>query len=259
MPITKIQITHPTGRIIEANILKDGSCEIVVELPEKMQEKPKSPISDSDLVLVDAESLSMKDEFMQYEPRNEREKETKELIAEAIKKGVKNFYKPKGDVSFTEDGNGICYSPGKMPAVGKSYDWYEKAAANFWPERNSRLGSKLEYGAFLGERIKKLIEDGKTVEWAWNAVCQDSRELGHYRNSENPKNHFEPTGSRDILGHCDLANAYKILAWDDKAGGLWLVGGRYDDCSSDYPLACLRLDYCRFDNRTDRVGWLVLS
>lgn len=146
MPITKIQITHPTGRIIEANILKDGSCEIVVELPEKIQEKHRPPISDSDLVLVDAENLSMKDKFMQHEPKNDKERETKELIKEAIKKGVKNFYKPRGDVSFTDDGNGICYAPGKMPAVGKSYDWNEKAAKEFCPERNSRLGSKLEYG-----------------------------------------------------------------------------------------------------------------
>ena len=256
MPITKIQITPPAGRVIDAKILQNGSWELLIEVTESER---KPPILDSDLVLIDAENLSMEDKFMQHKPRNNREMETKELIKEAIKKGVKNFWKPKGDISLTDDENGICYVPGKMPAVGKSYDWNEKAANEFWPERNSRLGSKLEYGAFLGVLIKKLIEEGKTVEWAWAAVCCDSRELGHYRDSLSAKYYFEATGSREICGLCDLANAYKILAWDIEADGYWLAGGCYKNCSCGGPLADLYLFDNRFSSHRNSVGWLVLS
>lgn len=114
-------------------------------------------------------------------------------------------------------------------------------------------------GAFLGVLIKKLIEEGKTVEWAWNAVCNDSRKLGHYLNSENPKCRFEPTGSREICGFFDLANAYKILAWDIGAGGFWLAGGGCDGYSYVNPLADLDLFRDRDNIHFSSVGWLVLS
>lgn len=211
-----------------------------------------------DLVYIDAESL-IEDMFRWYEPKNARESEIKELILEAIQKGVKNFWITKGDVSFTDEERGICYAPGKMPAVGKSYDWHEKAALELCPELISRLGSRLEYGAFLGVLIMMLIEEGNTPEWAWNAVCYDSRELGHYWNSENSKPYFEPTGSREICGICDFANTFKILAWDDEAGGFWLAGGSCNTFSDNYPIAGLYLNHCTTYERYDSVGWVVLS
>ncbi len=211
-------------------------------------------------VLVEAESLSLSDEFMKHIPINENEEKTKKLITEAIEKCVKNFWKPRGDVSLTPDGNGICYSPGKMPAVGKSYDWNEKAAKELWPKYNSRLGSKLEYAAFLGVLIKELVKEGKTVEWAWNAVCCDSRELGHYLNSENVKCDFEVTGSRKICGFCDLANAHKILAFDEEIGWYFLASGSYNNDCNEYPIANISARYYHPGVRRDySVGWPVLS
>ena len=68
---------------------------------------------------------------MKYEPVTEREKELKALISKAIKKKVKNFYRPRGDMSITDDGEGICFAPGKQPAVSKSYNWQKKAAKEF--------------------------------------------------------------------------------------------------------------------------------
>lgn len=248
----------PAGQIIEVKRLEDGTYEVLIEVDD--ENEVKSELSDSDFILIDAENLSMNDKFMQYEPKDEIESEKKDLISEAIQKGVKNFYRPRGDVSFTADGKGICYAPGKMPAVDKSFNWHEKAAKNFMPERNSRLGSKYEYAAFLGILIKKLVAEGKTVETAWNEVCCDSRELGHYGNSENAKYDLEPTGSREICGFCDLGNAYKILARDDKEDGFWLAGGNCYYDSYETPLADLGLILDDFNtDDCESVGWLVLS
>ena len=250
----KVETKLPVGRIVEIKELPDGSYKVVQEVAEEVV--VKTAISDDDLILIEAESLSKDDEFMQYEPRTESEERTKDLIAEAIKSRVKNFYRPVLDPSFTA--NGIGYVAGKKPAVGKSYNWWVDTAKKFNPSRKSRLGTRLEYGAFLGVLIKKLVEEGKSVEWAWNAVCNNSKELGHYWNSENAKHEFEPTGSRCICGFYDHANTYKILAEDNEAGGFWLAGGYYNFFSYCNPLAALFLYTGRRDDLSG-VGWLVLS
>ena len=219
----------------------------------------KKNLETNDFILIEAEKLSMDDEFMKFEPVTVEEHATKELISKAIKLKVKNFYRPKYDPSFTEDGKGICFVSGKKPAVGKSYNWWDEAAKKYKPERNSRLGTRLQYAAFLGVLIKKLIEEGKSMEWAWNAVCNDSRELGHYWNSENAKHEFEPTGSRMVCVFYDLANIYKILAEDEEAGGFWLSGGCFDNNGDNIPLAGLYSGFYRGNNYYYGVGWIVVD
>jgi len=230
--------------------------EVIEEVEEVVNE---TKLFDNDFILIEAEKLSVKDTFMKYEPKTDEEKEAKKLISEAIKKKVKNFYRPKYDPSFTEDREGICFVSGKRPAVGKSYNWWHDVAKKYNPERNSRLGTRLQYGAFLGVFIKKLIEEGKTVKWAWNAVCNDSRELGHYWNSENAKHDYETTGSRMICGIYDLANTYKILAEDEDSGGLWLTGGHYRNSGCDRSLADLHHYRYRLYDGYGSVGWIVLD
>ena len=219
----------------------------------------KKNMETNDFILIEAEKLFLDDEFMKFEPKTKEQNEVKALIIEVIDKKVKNFYRPKCDPSFTEDGKGICFMPGKLPAVGKSYNWWYDAAKEYKPERNSRLGTRLQYGAFLGVLIKKLVKEGKDVEWAWNALCNDSHELGHYWNSENAKHDFEPTGSRMICGFYDLANTYKILAEDEEAGGFWLAGGFYIASGCNFPFGDLCHCYDRGGNFDYSVGWLVLD
>lgn len=262
-----VETILPIGEIISVEKLPDGRWKVKQKIPEddKATSKetssiPKTPIlEDLKFRCVEAESLSLDDEFMKYSPRTEREGVTKALIKEAIEKGVKNFYRPIMDPSFTKTGENICYEKGRGPAVGKSYNWWKKVAEEYCPERNSRLGTRLEYRAFLGVLIKNLVADGKSVSWAWNAVCNDPKELGHYRNSENAKHKFEPTGSRCICGYYDLANTYKILAKDNETGGFWFAGGYYFNLSFDNPLAGLyHFTWCNPDFDYS-VGWIVLS
>lgn len=209
---------------------------------------------------VPASELRLDDSFMKYRPETKREQKFKELVETAIKNGLKDFWRPICDPSFDYIGS-ICYEPGNMPAMGKNYDWWEENANEYAPERGSRLGTKSEYIAFLAVLIKELVASGKSVEWAWNAVCNDSKELGHYRNSENARLALESTGSREICGFFDLANTYKVLAEDEDADGFWLAGG-YCICNSCFSsLACLYShdDYERDDDDTGGCGWIVFD
>ena len=209
--------------------------------------------------LIEASKLSLDDEFMRYEPRTDGQRYFKNNLTSAIKSGVKDFYRPIYDPSIDKNRN-IVFVAGKKPAVGHSYNWWVEAAEKYVSNRQIRLGTKNEYVAFLGVLIKKLIASGWSSEDAWYVVCDDSKMLGHYWNSENAKYDFEETGSREVCGLFDLANTFKILAWDDEAGGFWLASGYYFDNSSRSPLADLGL----YDNLDDdnfnfySVGWYVL-
>ena len=253
-----IEIKVSNARITNAEVLENGTCMLTVET--EIDQRSELTKDDDIFVLIEASKLSLKDGFMQYKPKTDEQKEFKKLLTEAIQRGVKDFYRPKLDPSFVNSKyHDICYSAGNKPAVGKSYNWWNKKAKAFCPERNSRLGTKIEYIVFLGVLIKRLVDEGWKVADAWNAVCNDSKDLGHYCNSENSKHEFEDTGSREICGFFDLANTYKILAKDEEAGGFWLAGGDFDLFSYFYPLADLSLSDSQNGDSYYGVGWLVLE
>ena len=262
---TELEIKISGGRITNAKVLDNAICKLTIETVAQnepaaavvAQENTAAENPQDAFVLVEASKLSLDDEFMKYEPQTKREKKFKEQLTKTIKEGIKDFWRPKYDPSFNEEGTGICFVAGKKPAIGKSYNWWNKAARAFCLERHSRLGTKSEYVAFLGVLIKKLVESGGKVEEAWNAVCCDSKELGHYWNSKNAMRDFEDTGSREICGFFDLANTFKILAENEETGGFWLAGGRNNSISVDNPLAYL--EHNIYDNAFyDCVGWTVI-
>ena len=209
-------------------------------------------------VLIEASKLSMDDEFMQYQPKTKNEKEFKDLLEDVIKKGIADFWRPRMDPTLDEAEN-ICFKARKRPAIGKSYNWWRDNAKKFNPKRKSRLGTKSEYVAFLGVLLKNLVADGWEVVTAWNAVCKDSKSLGHYWNSVEVLHDFEHTGSREIGGFYDLANTYKILAEDEDACGFWLAGGNCKDVIDYSPLADFIHDFSRYGENAVSVGWLVLE
>lgn len=103
-----------------------------------------------------------------------------------------------------------------------------------------------------------MVEEGWSMADAFYAVCTDSTRLGHYWNSEKARHDFEVTGSRKIAGKCDLANTYKILRNDEKAGGFWVASGDYSIDGDDFPLASFLLND-RYDGHSSTgVGWFVL-
>lgn len=255
----ELKIMIPNGRGVNEEVIADGSSMRVIKPNATTVENTTCHLREGIFKKVPASELSLEDDFLKYTPKTEYEKQFKKEVKKVIKAGVQDFWCPVCAPSFDEDGR-ICYEPGKMPAVGKNYNWWENNAKNFWPERGSRLGTRSEYIAFLAILIKELIVSGKSKKWAWNAVCNDSKELGHYRNSEKAKYDFEPTGRREICGWCDLANSYKIMAEDKEVGGFWLAGGLYYDFSYDIPLAVLDHYDCRCnDFYIYSCGWIVLE
>ncbi len=211
---------------------------------------------DNILILIEASKLSLDDEFMKHKPITDAEKQFKGLLRRAIKSGVKDFYRPCLDPSFNKNGR-LCYEAGNEPAVGKCFDWWVKSAKNFMSERGSRLGTELEYTAFLGVLIKELVAKGWSVKKAWDSVCNDSKKLGHYWNSKDAKFELEHTGSRKVGRFYDLANTCKILAEDEELNGFWLAGGTYF-FSHDCPLANLKhYRYCS-NEISCSVGWIVI-
>ena len=275
---TEIEINISGAKITNAMVMPDGTCKLTSEMANAgtMVTEVKD---DDEFILVEASKLSLNDEFMQYEPETDKEREFKLLLAKAIKSGLKDFKRPKCDPSFNDEGviiyeygqdpesdpsfndeGVICYEYGQDPARGKSYNWWNQVAKKFKPEYNSRLGTKTEYVAFIGVLIKQLVEMGWSIKKAWDAVCNDSKELGHYCNSKHARyQDYESTGCREICGFYDLANFCKILADDERSLGFWRASGGYWNNSCCFPLASLNYRIDPDSDYHDCVGWLVLD
>ena len=211
-------------------------------------------------IKIEASKLSLTDEFMMYEPRTVRQAEFKTSLAFGIIKGYKDFWVSKIAPSFNSSKTGICYVTGRKPAVGKSYKWWKQVAQNFWPERKSRLGKEYEYYAFLAILIKKLIKEaGWEPADAWYAVCDDSEKLGVYFNDIGTEFGLSDTGTFEICGLYDLANAFKMIDSEDVMEGFFYGGGSCECTGLTYPLAhvgkCASMAYwleCT-------TGWIILE
>ena len=192
-------------------------------------------------------------DMLKYAPASETEKEFLEFLKEAVDAGVKTFKVPVCDPSIDENGS-LQFVAGCKPAVGYSYNELKKIAI----KNGVQLGSKKQYVIFLATIIHRLVEEGWSKADAFFSVCTDSTQLGHYWNSEKARHDFEVTGSRKIAGKCDLANTYKILRNDERAGGFWVAGGIFNVGGDIRPLADLCI-YNNYDGRCDgSVGWFVL-
>ena len=209
------------------------------------------------VVRIEASKLLLTDEFMQYEPETEAQLKLFSRLSEIIPKGLKDFYKPIYDPSFDRHSQ-IAYVEGKTPAIGKSFNWWEKAAKELAPESGSRLGTDEEYVAFLGVLIKNLFKIPNLDFNPWESICDDSTNLGHYWNSEGAKEDFEKTGSRRVLEFFDLANAFKVMKSTDGNPGYCIGSGTFVDEGYKYPIALISH---RFRNTAlgKGVGWIVFD
>lgn len=263
-----VRLTFPQGEVTKAEVLPDGTCELVLESIREIEvEEPlvteveklevEQNFKSDFLVKVEASGLSLTDEFMQYEGESRKEKRLKNLLVEVINKGVDDFYRPKFDPSLTEKDR-IRFAPGRKPALGKSYFWWRLASKMVCYERNSRLGTMSQYIAFLGVLIKKLVENGMEVSKAWQAVCCDSINLGNYYNS-NGSYGMSTTGTHEVCGFYDLANVRKILANDREDGPFWKAGGYFACNSKKFTLAEFEEHFGVSELQDNAVGWIVFD
>ena len=263
-----VRLTFPYGEVTKVKVCADGTLELVLEGVREFEvEEPlvteidilemEDALKPAFLVKVEASGLSITDEFMQYECESREEKRLKSLLEEVINKGIPDFYRPKFDPSLT-DKDKIRFAIGRKPAVGKSYFWWGLASKMVCYERNSRLGTKAQYIAFLGVLIKKLVKNGMTVSKAWKAVCCDSIELGYYYNS-NGSYGMSTTGTHEVCGFCDLANTRKILASDSEYGPFWKAGGYFASNSRKFTLADFEEHVGISEIQDNAVGWIVFD
>lgn len=156
--------------------------------------------------------------------------EFKDNLATAITASVPDFEVFVCDPSIDKNGN-LQFVPGAKPAVGLSLDeWEELARIN-----GLRIGNKHEYILFISTLLYKMIKNGWGKYDAFRALFQCSQDLGHYIDSQDAKETFEPTGSREFMGKCDLANTNKLLANDNDF--MYFAGGHYFTYSNVDPIA----------------------
>lgn len=203
-------------------------------------------------IWVEGSDSQIYSELLKHTPANDAQKRFLNNLKKAIKSEVKPFKVPVCDPSIDENGH-IQFISGCKPAVGYSYNQLKVLTNNV-----IQLGSKGQYILFLATIIYRLIKEGWLITDAFDAICSDSTKLGHYKNSTNAKVTFELTGSRKIVGKCDLGNTFKILAKDEKTSGFWIAGGYYFHKGNHFPLAdfCLRNNFNNICNCG--VGWFVL-
>jgi hypothetical protein len=127
------------------------------------------------------------------------------------------------------------------------------------PEYNSRIGTRLQYGAFIGHLAMKLFNEGMPVDRVWHQLSVNSNELGHFRGAVGAQNVFEVTGSRTICGFSDLGNVSKLLASDEKVQGHWIAGGNYRTSGKERPITSYRQNLRDKTVYRAAIGWVICS
>lgn len=194
--------------------------------------------------------------LLEHEPQTEEQKRLLGYILKGIEIKLPPFRVPIMDPSL-EKGR-IVFKPGLKPAVGHSAKWWNESWGIFLPSKNSRSATELHWSAVLGNLMMHLVDDGYSVAEAWEGTCDDSRNLGHYWNSDDAKHYLEPTGSRKVGSFYDLANTCKVLKeWS--GFGYFLAGGYYGNNGKACPLADIEVYYFRRDLFQNSVGLLVMD
>ena len=184
----------------------------------------------------------------------ERQKKFRADVMKALENMPEEGFRwiPVYEPSKDDDGN-IQYVSGADVLRGlNSYNW-EKAFQNYSPENGSRMSSITTYFLLL----LRLLKDGfATVE----QLADDSKEIGHYWDSENAKHEFEKTGKRQLGGLYGFAgNTYKIVKDSESSSGFSLLGGSYYDSGYVYPLDVFGPDDDPINTKCHSVGLLELT
>lgn len=184
----------------------------------------------------------------------ERQKKFREDVMKALKNMPKMNVRwiPVYEPSRGYNGN-LQYVSGENVLTNlNSHEW-EEIIADYSPENRSRMSSITTY-FFL---LLRLLKDGfATIE----QLADDSKEIGHYWDSENAKHEFEKTGERQLGGLYGFAgNTYKIVRDSESSSGFSLLGGDYDCSGYKYPLAYFVHDDIPNGTKYYGVGLLELT
>lgn len=182
------------------------------------------------------------------------QKTFKANVLEALENMPKRGYSwlPAYEPSKDENGN-IQFVSGQVVLRGlSSYEW-ESKATDYSPDNGSRMASITTYFLLL---LRWLKDGHATVE----QLADDSKDIGHYWNSENAKHDYEKTGERQFGGLDGfVGNTYKIVKDPDSGSGFSVLGGRYGNYGFNCPVADVFRDHDPYDRGIDSVGLLELT
>lgn len=142
----------------------------------------------------------------------------------------------------------IFYSVGEKVAIGVYANQWTEMAAEYAPERGSRMATLYELFIWYALRIANGF-------WTLDYVANDSSSGGNYWNAPRSFKTIERSGVRKCGGYCDgQGNTYKLVTHGD---GFAYVGGEYYYKGSNFPVA--NVD-CKCDDRHHcSVGVVVLT
>lgn len=134
----------------------------------------------------------------------------------------------------------------------KLYTW-DIMFKEYSPENGSKMASITTYFLLLLRWLKDGIA---TLE----QLAGDSREIGHYFNSENTKYECEKTGERSFGGLFGfVGNTHKIVKDPDSPSGFSSIGGSYNNESTNHPLSEVYRWIYPSDCVNNNVGLLELT
>ncbi|MBQ2938209.1 MAG: hypothetical protein IJE05_04970 [Clostridia bacterium] len=182
------------------------------------------------------------------------EQEFLENALRALENKPKEGYRWLPVFEPSADGKGgLQFVRGEKPKVGfDCYKW-QKLMTEYSPENES---GKCSIHTYFLLQLRWLKEGIVTLE----QLADDSKDIGHYRDSENAKHDVELTGQREFGGLYGLiGNTWKMLGDPNSKFGFSVVGGDCYDDGKEHPAAdVFRIRNSNFkDNNT--VGLLELK
>ena len=127
--------------------------------------------------IIKVESNKLKRRYqpcMRHKPQTHEEYLLRGAITQFTKSGMEDFCVLKFVPSY--EGKRIKFLPENKTVTDNSYfEWVRKTRR--LPVDKSRVGTKLEFSAFLGTIIVLLVDMGYSESQAWYIVCNDPSKL----------------------------------------------------------------------------------
>lgn len=154
----------------------------------------------------------------------ERQKKFKDNALKALKNKPTEGYRwiPVFEPSIDSKGNLRYVAGAEVLRKLTPYDWEDG-----FKEYSSKNGSQLAPITTYFLLALRWLKDGVA---SLEELADDSKEIGHYWNSENTKHDFERTGEREFGGiYGFVGNTYKTVKDSESSSGFSFVGGCYRD------------------------------
>ena len=161
----------------------------------------------------------------------EKQKKFRKNVLKALNMPTEGFrWIPVYEPSLGEDNN-LQYVAGKEVLRKLTVHEWEEKCQNYSPENESKMATITTYFLLL----LRLMKDGfATLE----QVADNSKEIGHFWDSNDAKYEFEKTGERQLGGlYGFVGNTRKIVKDSESSTGFSLLGGTYRLHGDENPLA----------------------